>query len=36
MDIEKSTMERARKWLDGNFDPKTKDEVAIMMKEDPK
>ena len=36
MDIEKSTMERARKWLDGNFDPKTKDEVARMMKEDPK
>lgn len=29
-------MERARKWLDGNFDPKTKDEVARMMKEDPK
>ena len=36
MDIEKSTMERARKWLDGNFDPKTKDEIARMMKEDPK
>ncbi len=29
-------MERARKWLDGNFDPKTKDEIARMMKEDPK
>ncbi|MDE7133684.1 MAG: phospho-sugar mutase, partial [Rikenellaceae bacterium] len=35
MNIEKSTMERARKWLDGNFDQKTKDEVRRMMENDP-
>ncbi len=36
MNIEKSTLERAQKWLDGNFDPETKKEVERMMKEDPK
>jgi len=36
MDIEKNTLERAQKWLDGNFDPATKKEVERMMKEDPK
>ncbi len=36
MDIEKSTLERAKKWLDGNFDPETKREIERMMKDDPK
>lgn len=35
MNIEKSTMERAQKWLDGNFDQKTKEEVRRMMESDP-
>lgn len=36
MEIEKSTLERAQKWLDGNFDQATKDEVKRMMENAPK